>query len=75
MKLFNVAFLLHTSFEQCYVVAEDCTKAEEMVLSTYKEKYNSTFLTIKEIEYIADTDYHSPLAHLILERTNNEKHT
>ena len=67
MKLFNVTFLLHTSFEQCYVVAEDCKKAEDLVLSTYHKKYNSSFIRIKQIEYIADTDSVSPLTDLILE--------
>lgn len=78
MKLFNVTFLLHTSYNECYVVAENCKKAEELVLSFYKKKYNSTYnptsLTIKEIKYIADTDYYSKLTYLIIEerRRGNE---
>ncbi len=67
MKLFNVTFLLHSSRNECYVVAEDSLKAEELVLSTYYKKYNSSFITIKQVEHIADTNYVSPLTDLIIE--------
>ena len=72
MKLFNVIFLLHSSRNECYVVAEDCKKAEDLVLSTYRKKYNSYFITIKQIEYIADTDSVSSLTDLILEERSEK---
>ena len=72
MKLFKIYYLLHSSIYDCYVVAKDVKTAEELVLTTYSKKYNSTFVSIKKVEYTADTSTFHYLEDLIIEGVTND---